>query len=102
MGGKEEKTDLGQSSDKEQSGFSSTTQDKSGPGPNSIANMEQRQAGGNFNQLKQQFLPFPGEPPLKWHIWFQMFQDHLICQGLEHSSDARKLAFLRSNLGKEV
>ncbi len=55
----------------------------------------------SYSPLKQQFLPCAGDPPLRWQVWIQMFDDHLLCQGLENSSDQRKLAFLRSSLGRE-
>ena len=37
--------------------------------------------------MRQQFLPNPGEPALKWPIWFNMFEDHLIATGMENIPD---------------
>ena len=51
--------------------------------------------------MRQQFLPNPGEPALKWPIWFNMFEDHLIATGMENIPDKRKVAILRSSLGTE-
>ncbi len=62
-----------------------------------------RNTSGNpsISTMRQQFLPAQGEPPLKWPIWFQMYEDHLLLNGLDTGAEARKLAFLRSSLGTE-
>ena len=51
--------------------------------------------------IKSPFLPTPGEPALKWNVWYQMFTDHLVATGLDSVPEARKLAILRSSLGTE-
>ena len=51
--------------------------------------------------MKQQFLPTPGEPSLKWQVWYRMFEDHLVATGLDKVTEVRKLAILRSSLGTE-
>ena len=101
MEGKEEKLDFSEVAPCGPSSFPSSTEDRTESGPNSLANMDQGPAAGKFSLLEPEFLPFPGEPTLKWNTWFQMFEDHLVCQGFERTSDARKLAFLGSNLGSE-
>ena len=50
--------------------------------------------------LKQTFLDSEDEQPrLKWTVWIQLFEDHLLANGLENLPDNRKLAALRSSLG---
>ena len=51
--------------------------------------------------MKTQFLPNAGDPPLKWTVWYQMFEDHLVATGMDSVNEARKLAILRSSLGTE-
>ncbi len=52
--------------------------------------------------LKQTFLDSPDEQPkLKWRNWFQLFEDHLLVQGLQDIQENRKLALLRTSLGAE-
>ena len=51
--------------------------------------------------MRQQFLQNPGEPALKWPVWYNMFEDHLIATGMENIPDKRKLAILHSSLGTE-
>ena len=51
--------------------------------------------------MKTHFLECPGEPPIKWSIWYQMFSDHLVAMGLDSVSENRRLALLRTSLGSE-
>ena len=82
---------------------SSTCADLDGPDAETReANSTSRvQAGGGVAIMKQQFLPCPGEPALKWGIWHQMFEDHLLACRLENVAEPRKLACLGSSLGAE-
>ena len=57
------------------------------------------QAGGWVATMKQQFLPCPGEPALKWGMWHQMVEDQLLACGLENVAEPHKLACLLSSLG---
>ena len=57
------------------------------------------QAGGGVAIMKQQFLPCPGEPALKWGMWHQMVEDQLLACGLENVAEPHKLACLLSSLG---
>ena len=55
----------------------------------------------SVHPLKEQFLACPGDPVLRWEVWYQMFQDHLVGCGAEHLPENRRLALLRSSLGTE-
>ena len=51
---------------------------------------------------KNNFWESTDEPPkLKWRIWYQLFEDHLLVQGISDIADNRKLALLRTSLGAE-
>ena len=49
--------------------------------------------------LKQQFISFPGDPPLKWEVWINIFNDYCSISQLENLPESRHLALLRSSLG---
>ena len=49
--------------------------------------------------MRQKFLPYAGEPALKWPVWYNMFEDHLIATGMENVPDKRNVAILSSSLG---
>ena len=56
--------------------------------------------------FKPNFLSTPGEPPVPWRRWINMFQDYMLVVGfpLENLSTAleeRKAALLRASLGME-
>ena len=49
---------------------------------------------GTTSIIKTQFLPNSGDPPLKWTVCYQMFEDHLVATGMDSVSEARKLEFV--------
>ena len=63
-----------------------------------IAPITHANAGGS---MRPQFLSTAGEPEIKWHMWFRMFQDHLVAHGLDTVAEARRLTILRSSLGAQ-
>ena len=51
--------------------------------------------------MRQQFLKAQCEPPLKWPVSFQRYEDDLLKTGLDTDAEDRKMAFLRSSIGTE-
>ena len=48
---------------------------------------------GTTSIKKTQFLPNAGYPPLKWTVWYQISEDHLVATAMDSVSEARKLEF---------
>ena len=48
--------------------------------------------------FKPLFLPNPGEPAIRWAMWYAMFQDFLRASNFPVDQEERKAALQRSSL----